>query len=322
MSTKVIKKSEKSSASPSPLPQPNPLLTAGLGGYFGSFPPSLSLDKVVFIWDIPAYLSGRKKNLKFYQMLRKVMFSCQREYDKGIYEFSVKINDVFCSWGRTEHDPKGSTFRMEFNPNNVVWDAISPILKVLKFGCPMNSLVLGRITRMDIAIDYRIDLNPLAFHDDKKKKSHGYWGYNGWQTIYFGSSSSDVQIRIYDKALEQKESFDIGVDSSWWRVEAQDRRAHNILSERKNPFETLRVLKFGNEILLPVNDYKVLLFQSYAEKHGFDNALKIMPKETRRIFKKKYIVDADSFELPKETFERSYKTAFLNLTSSLDAYSR
>jgi hypothetical protein len=314
MRNNVNSPSQKSS-----LPEDNPLLTAGYSTQNGSFCPSLSLDKIVFIWDVPPFLSGKKKNLTFHRLLNRVMSPCQREYDKGIYEFSVKINDVFCSWGRTEHDPKGSTFRMEFNPNNVVWGTISPILKVLRLG---TSLLWGRITRIDIAVDYRMDLNPLAFYDDRKMKSHGYWGVNGWQTLYLGSSSSDVQIRIYDKALEQKESFDIGADSSWWRVEAQDRRSDNILSERKNPFENLRVVKFKDKILLPVNDYKVLLFQAYADKHGFDNALKIMPKETRRIFKKKYIVDADSFELPKETFERSYKTSFLNLTSSLDAYSR
>jgi hypothetical protein len=314
MRNNVNSPSQKSS-----LPEDNPLLTAGYSTQNGSFCPSLSLDKIVFIWDVPPFLSGKKKNLTFHRLLNRVMSPCQREYDKGIYEFSVKINDVFCSWGRTEHDPKGSTFRMEFNPNNVAWGTISPILKVLRLG---TSLLWGRITRIDIAVDYRMDLNPLAFYDDRKMKSHGYWGVNGWQTLYLGSSSSDVQIRIYDKALEQKESFDIGADSSWWRVEAQDRRSDNILSERKNPFENLRVVKFKDKILLPVNDYKVLLFQAYADKHGFDNALKIMPKETRRIFKKKYIVDADSFELPKETFERSYKTSFLNLTSSLDAYSR
>jgi hypothetical protein len=303
----------------SSLPEDNPLLTAGYRCQFDTSPPSLSLDKIVFIWDVPPFLSSQKKSLTFHRLLNRVMSPCQREYDKGIYENSVKINDVFCSWGRTEHDPKGSTFRMEFNPNNVVWGTISPILKVLRLG---TSLLWGRITRIDIAVDYRMDLNPLAFYDDRKMKSHGYWGVHGWQTLYLGSSSSDVQIRIYDKALEQKESFDIGVDSSWWRVEAQDRRSDNILSERKNPFENLRVVKFNDKILIPVKDFNAIFFQAYAEKHGFDNALKHIPKRSRVRFKKKYIVDDNSFELPKETFERSYKTAFLNLTSSLDAYSR
>jgi len=93
----------------------------------------------------------------------------------------------------------------------------------------------GKFSRVDFALDdreKRLDMGEVREHVDQK------WLVSRWrtgrhilgtldsrgQTIYLGSGSSDSQMRIYDKRLEEMEKRDIEDPGHWIRVEVQFRR--------------------------------------------------------------------------------------------------
>ena len=134
---------------------------------------------------------------------------------KRLYRYSFK------PWfgGLVEVNPssEGGQVRYDFNPNELrsTLDAIR-FIRWMRDG----ELKTVRPTRIDVAIDYHDyeHLPSANWVDDLGRKSCVYRGRLGQlESIYFGSASSKRRIRIYDKALEQKE------EGNWWRVEVQMR---------------------------------------------------------------------------------------------------
>lgn len=277
----------------------------------------LSIDKVALIWDVPRILSELEKSKFFYGKLNRIMQDASRQMKcSELFEFNVQYSDSMCSWGRGLASETGSLFRMEFNPNRIKWAELIPVLRLLgKF----TSLLWGRISRIDTAIDYKASLNPLMFHDKFKRKGSIFYGLNGVQTVYLGMRSSDVQIRIYDKSLEQREQFDITGDESWWRVEAEIKSTTNILEEIKNPFENLYYSELNGKTVIPSERYLIKFFWAFAEKYGIDLALKEMPKATRSRFKQN-IIESKSIERPAIVFDREFRAKKQSLESNLVAY--
>lgn len=100
--------------------------------------------------------------------------------------------------------------RYEFNPNNTLYEKVH--LSVLKmFKDP-------HITRIDIAFDiYDVDMRKWKWIDMKSRPSNiWYDGLGNVETYYIGGKDSEMRLRIYDKAKEQKKK-----DKIWWRVEVQ-----------------------------------------------------------------------------------------------------
>jgi len=77
------------------------------------------------------------------------------------------------------------------------------------------------------------------------------------ETMYFGSRTSDVYYRIYDKKLELKEQQDIVIeDPILWRYEVELKNADNIekLVDFKLPiFDDKRIIQYDVDSL-PVTD--------------------------------------------------------------------
>lgn len=95
--------------------------------------------------------------------------------------------------------------RIEGNPNKWMRSKIKPILSHMKNARP---------TRLDYAMDYFEDLGNMVWFDTKARTRRMYVSGSGkLQTLYIGAPESEQMYRIYNKALEQKES---GVK---WRVE-------------------------------------------------------------------------------------------------------
>jgi hypothetical protein len=99
--------------------------------------------------------------------------------------------------------------RLEFNPNKC---NVANLLV-------LNSMFKNRRpSRVDVAIDFDQDLSRYLWLCPGMK-SNRWYGRNGrLETLYYGASSSALQYRIYDKAVEQKAK-----GRTWWRVEAQSR---------------------------------------------------------------------------------------------------
>lgn len=103
--------------------------------------------------------------------------------------------------------------RYDFNPNNKLYEKLH--LQVLGH---MKDL---HFTRIDVAFDvYDIDMSSWRWIDTKGRPFNVWYSGTGEvETWYIGGKSSDLKIRIYNKAKEQKLDNKV-----WWRVEVQIRR--------------------------------------------------------------------------------------------------
>lgn len=138
---------------------------------------------------------------------------------------------------------KVKQLRYEFNPNNKTYEKVHlSVLKMLKD---------AHCTRIDIAFDvFDVDMSNWKWIDQKGRPSNiWYDGKCKRETVYIGGKDSDLRLRIYDKAKEQKEK-----DREWWRVEVQLRGelAENYrLMSRKgnvniNPFDDVTPVLDGD----------------------------------------------------------------------------
>lgn len=139
-----------------------------------------------------------------------------------VYRHSVKwCNDFFLQWGCKEN--RLETIRLEFNPNKADLSVLPAFFSVLK----SHSLEVARVSRIDVAIDYAIYLNPLCWTCKDVSKEAQYLDSSTLQTRYFGAPTSDTQIRIYNKVAELKDNGAGELDiKDFWRVEAQINKVH------------------------------------------------------------------------------------------------
>lgn len=98
------------------------------------------------------------------------------------------------------------------------------------------SLYGGECTRIDVAVDDGLKMTDMsALHEAQRNRnytgvrSHRRVSSGGLQeadgvTYYFGSSSSDMQLRVYDKAIESKGKVDV----IRWELQFRRAKAHEM----------------------------------------------------------------------------------------------
>ncbi len=178
---------------------------------------NISIDKITILLCAPAI--GKPSTLSWWKMFDAMIdWGYPEIVGAPLYKNSVKwCYDYFIQWECIQS--KIETIRIEFNPNKANLKVLPAFFSVFK----SHSLQCARVSRIDIAIDYGIYLNPLCWRANNVSYSSRFEYNSILKTRYFGSSSSDVQLRIYDKAFELKchgagDSIDI---EDFWRVEAQ-----------------------------------------------------------------------------------------------------
>ena len=262
----------------------------------------LVFDKISIVFEVPVFMTENTYSKIFYEKLHLILSGCEKEYKPNDnFEYNVKYGEIFVSWGRGVADSKGSMLRLEFNPDKVNKKSLQPILQLVG----IRKLKESRITRLDVAIDYRAVIDPLMFYDKNKRKHSVYWGKsNGAESVYLGSKKSDILIRIYNKSLQQKECFDIDPSGSWWRVEAQIQKGYDYLSYFENPFkemlyiEHLELKKKSNELFQRLAEY-------YVKREGIQSLLTMVPVGSRTRIKNLF-VESKNLRKPKEVFEEMF----------------
>lgn len=286
-----------------------PCLTAGKSMFFGNSP-VLTIDKLSLVFDVPSLHKEDYFSKSFYKILFYLLADSERELNETkIFEYNVIYNGVYVSWGRgIESDSK---LRIEFNPSKLKLAEISLLLQLIG----LRRLQSSNISRIDVAIDYGRKLNPLAFFDKFIRKHSVYWGKDsGAQSVYLGSKKSDKFIRIYDKRLEQKESFNVDVDGSWWRVEAEIRSGFYWLSSwyydpKSNPFKNL---SYVEKFYFKNDNYISRLAENFILHNGIQAFIAICDKQDRQRVKKRIeelrtnIVPVENFEQPCEVFQKQF----------------
>jgi hypothetical protein len=179
--------------------------------------------------------------------------------------------------GFEEVTPKataGKPMRVEFNPNKYrsTGGSEKHLLTIIKTMTDIH------LSRKDIAIDvFDCDLNDYNILDGRGRKIIEYKDSNRrLETLYFGSRESEEQLRIYDKAKEQKTED----GRLWWRIEGQ-MRGDSAKEMYTNPFRKVRIVKKSDYKNLPIKDRALLLLLQ-----ADPDSMKELSKNTRTKFKR------------------------------------
>ncbi len=280
----------------------HPCLTAGESRQIVP-EPVLTIDKLALVFNVPSTRENDLKSLSFYKILHSILDNCEKTYNETkIFEYNVKYKDCLVSWGRgIESDSK---LRIEFNPSKLKLNEICVLLQLIG----KQRLIACNVSRIDVAIDYGRELNPLCFQDKHIRKHSVYWGKDtGAQSVYLGSPKSDKFTRIYNKALEQKESFDITIGGSWWRIEAEIKKGFFWLSTwnydpDSNPF---RHMAYTEKFYFAKKNTFTKLAEYFIEREGIQAFFAICDKKTRYRLQKK-IIEVRDFKQPKDVFQEEF----------------
>lgn len=166
----------------------------------------LSIDKITVVGNIFGDLENfirNEINLKYRGMAKYPYRDSFHFLDGSVLQVAEK---------EAVTSGKIKQLRYEFNPNNKSYNRLH--MRILQL---MKNV---HLTRCDIAFDvYDVDMSTWRWIDSAGRKSNVWYGEKGdVETWYIGGRSSDMTIRIYNKAKEQGDR-----DKIWWRVEIQMR---------------------------------------------------------------------------------------------------
>ena len=206
-----------------------------------------------------------------------------KEYDEGyiemVYGYGSEELKACCEDGyiwETLESKYGA--RIEYNPskNNISLSA-SFLNRFLNKYCnpeiPFDEIF--KISRLDIAVDYPLPLNPCLFSSPARRGNH-HFGPNGIETAYLGTRRSRFQFRIYDKKNELlKEHNTHYQGSDLWRIEVESRPSVNIGDDLKFYADIFSKLNYFYGIKSKSSEHD--WFLNYAKNFGVYSAFKSIP---------------------------------------------
>ncbi|MDD2802033.1 MAG: hypothetical protein PHE96_11295 [Methylococcales bacterium] len=282
---------------------------------------NISIDKIVILFNAPSFKGDdyvRKYWKRFDQMIdsgRPVPMGATQ-----LYQYAAKwFSDFYIQWGAIQS--RIQTIRIEFNPNKCDLNYLPAFFALLK----SHSFQFARVSRLDIAIDYFRYLNPLCWRCANTRKKNHFLDGDLLKTLYFGASSSDLQIRVYDKSFELKEKIGLDLGTDFWRVEAQIKgiggEPFNLIDDQHvssfNPFDRLSFYdQFGFK---PEGQGAYNAFVYLARAYGISFAASLYHKQT----KDKYLAQlkqdtaALPFHEPAEIYRNCFNSVYVRLVNRL-----
>ncbi|MEA4863183.1 MAG: hypothetical protein AB7F40_08345 [Victivallaceae bacterium] len=181
---------------------------------------NISIDKISLLFGVPSIRDKGEVAKKFWRYFGvAVEAGTTMKYGEvPLYKYHCEYSNSFdIQWESKQNN--NETIRIEFNPNHSNLRELMPILSCFT----SFKIELCRVSRMDIAIDYFKFINPLCWHVIGGTSITQTISCSGIpQTRYFGSSSSAVQIRVYNKVRElEKSGVHCPENMELWRCEAQ-----------------------------------------------------------------------------------------------------
>lgn len=196
---------------------------------------------------------------------------------------------------------KVSNMRLEFNPNHLAdyhrHVLMQDILPLVAF---------KHLTRADLAFDLDTDLSRLKINYKRNVKTKYYLSEtNQLETLYLGSSTSERQMRMYNKKLERESNDDDSLDKykNYWRIEFQMRR------ESINSWETILddyTFNFDFDLSDIKNLADKLTLEALIDKRiAFSDIEKGKERERiRKLYKKLLAQDSDVKTLMQEAIKK------------------
>ena len=191
----------------------------------------VSIDRLTVIWDtdtgslrrifknLKQAISTRVDSFEIHDNVRDDVFTLTKyfnEYDSiNIIFFQLAI------YGSEQ------LIRIDFNPNTLKEFDGMKVWRQLMYFARLNSLTV-RLSRFDLAFDIFNRPEIVNLQHIKGGVTHKiFYGRGGeLETKYWGSSGSNVQVRLYDKNKEiiahrRQEKLDLDDKPFWWRLEFQ-----------------------------------------------------------------------------------------------------
>ena len=277
---------------------------------------NISIDKISLLLNAPSNRRDTPYTEQYWSRFEKVMDFGRfvRGEGNSLYEYSGKwFEDYFVSWGF--RDKAMQNIKIEFNPNKADLDSLALLLGCMKG----HALSVARFSRIDIAIDYAMYINPLGWRAENFIHEKAYKSSGLVKTLYFGSPQSDLQIRIYDKAGELRDVQKIELGYEIWRVEAQIRaiqgKSIDFIDSDKvikfNPFDCLAYYdQYGH---IPAGKGAFALFLDSARAYGIQHASSCLNWHTRNKYlsKIKEYGPPLPFNQPAEIYKNCIKSLYI-----------
>lgn len=191
----------------------------------------VSIDRLTVIWDtdtgslrrifknLKQAISTRVDSFEIYDNVRDDVFTLTKDFNE--YD---SINIIFFQLSTYGGE---QLIRIDFNPNTLKEFDGMKVWRQLMYFARLNSLTV-RLSRFDLAFDIFNRPEIVNLQHIKGGVTHKvFYGRGGeLETKYWGSSGSNVQVRLYDKnkeiiAHKREEKLDLDVNPFWWRLEFQ-----------------------------------------------------------------------------------------------------
>ena len=191
----------------------------------------VSIDRLTVIWDtdtgslrrifknLKQAISTRVDSFEIYDNVRDDVFTLAKDFNE--YD---SINIIFFQLSIYGGE---QLIRIDFNPNTLKEFDGMKVWRQLMYFARLNSLTV-RLSRFDLAFDIFNRPEIVNLQHIKGGVTHKvFYGRGGeLETKYWGSSGSNVQVRLYDKnkeiiAHKREEKLDLDVNPFWWRLEFQ-----------------------------------------------------------------------------------------------------
>ena len=191
----------------------------------------VSIDRLTVIWDtdtgslrrifknLKQAISTRVDSFEIHDNVRDDVFTLAKDFNE--YD---SINIIFFQLSTYGGE---QLIRIDFNPNTLKEFDGMKVWRQLMYFARLNSLTV-RLSRFDLAFDIFNRPEIVNLQHIKGGVTHKvFYGRGGeLETKYWGSSGSNVQVRLYDKnkeiiAHKREEKLDLAVNPLWWRLEFQ-----------------------------------------------------------------------------------------------------
>ena len=191
----------------------------------------VSIDRLTVIWDtdtgslrrifknLKQAISTRVDSFEIHDNVRDDVFTLAKDFNE--YD---SINIIFFQLSTYGGE---QLIRIDFNPNTLKEFDGMKVWRQLMYFARLNSLTV-RLSRFDLAFDIFNRPEIVNLQHIKGGVTHkAFYGRGGeLETKYWGSSGSNVQVRLYDKNKEiivhkREEKLDLDVNPFWWRLEFQ-----------------------------------------------------------------------------------------------------
>ena len=191
----------------------------------------VSIDRLTVIWDtetgslrrifknLKQAISTRVDAFEIHDNVRDDVFTLAKDFNE--YD---SINIIFFQLAIYGSE---QLIRIDFNPNTLKEFDGMKVWRQLMYFARLNSLTV-RLSRFDLAFDIFNRPEIINLQHIKGGVTHKvFYGRGGeLETKYWGSSGSNVQVRLYDKnkeiiAHKREEKLDLDVNPFWWRLEFQ-----------------------------------------------------------------------------------------------------